>query len=280
VRITKETTPQEIITMMVGRKLEDMYGQRGVQSIDEIMLDVRGLEQAGRLHNISFNVRKGEILGIAGLVGAGRTEMARAVFGVDPHSAGEIRINNTLVNVRSPMDAITAGLGYLPEDRKLQGLFLKMAIRVNISAANMGRISKSGFLQDKVERDLADDFVARLNIRTPSIDQFARNLSGGNQQKVVIAKWLAVQPKVLIMDEPTRGVDVGAKIEIYSLMHKMAREGVALVMISSELPEILGMSDRIVVVREGHLAGEMDRAGATEHKIMSLATGTRTVAEV
>jgi inositol transport system ATP-binding protein len=186
----------------------------------------------------------------------------------------EILVDNKPVNIQTPQDAIRCGLGYLPEDRKLQGLFLKMAIRTNISAANIASISRRGFIQDRVEKDLAQQYITQLKIRTPSIDQFARNLSGGNQQKVIIAKWLAVKPKVLIVDEPTRGVDVGAKIEIYNLLRKMAAEGVAVVMISSELPEILGMSDRIVVIREGHCAGELDRADATEEKIMQMATGT------
>ena len=235
---------------------------------------MRNLSQGKRLVDVGFSVRSGEILGVAGLVGAGRTEMAKTVFGADRRDSGEILVENKMVNIRTPHDAIQAGLGYLPEDRKSQGLFLKMAIRTNVSAANIARISRNGFVQDKMEKDLAQMYVQQLNIRTPSIDQFARNLSGGNQQKVIIAKWLAVKPKVLIVDEPTRGVDVGAKIEIYNLLRKMAAEGVAVVMISSELPEVLGMSDRIVVIREGHFAGEIDRADATEEKIMTMATGT------
>ncbi len=274
VRKTSETNPREIISMMVGRNLEDMYGKPGERNIGKTVLEVRGLNQGSRLKNIGFNVRSGEILGIAGLVGAGRTEMAKAVFGADKRDSGEILIDNKPVDIRTPLDAIQAGLGYLPEDRKLQGLFLKMAISTNVSAANLSRVSQKGLVQEKVEKDLAQMYVKQLNIRTPSIDQFTRNLSGGNQQKVVIAKWLAVQPKVLIVDEPTRGVDVGAKIEIYTLLRTMVSQGVAVVMISSELPEILGMSDRIVVIREGNFAGEIDRVDATEEKIMAMATGT------
>jgi len=274
VRKASETNPKEIISMMVGRNLEDMYGSSGERNIGETVLEVRNLSQGKRLVNLGFNVRSGEILGVAGLVGAGRTEMAKAVFGADKRDSGEILVDNKPVNIRSPQDAIQAGLGYLPEDRKLQGLFLKMAVRTNISSANIASISRNGFLQERTEKDLAQLFVKQLNIRTPSINQFARNLSGGNQQKVIIAKWLAVKPRVLIVDEPTRGVDVGAKIEIYNLLRTMAAEGVAVVMISSELPEILGMSDRIVVIREGHFAGELDRADATEEKIMEMATGT------
>ncbi|NTU55031.1 MAG: sugar ABC transporter ATP-binding protein, partial [Anaerolineales bacterium] len=274
VRKTSETTPKEIISMMVGRSLEDMYGKYVDRKIGNTVLEVRKLNQGKRLVDIGFSVRCGEILGVAGLVGAGRTEMAKAVFGADKRDSGDILVDNKMVNIRMPQDAIQVGLGYLPEDRKLQGLFLKMAIRTNISAANIACISRNGFVQDKAEKDLARQYVEQLNIRTPSIDQFARNLSGGNQQKVIIAKWLAVKPKVLIVDEPTRGVDVGAKIEIYNLLRKMVAEGLAVIMISSELPEILGMSDRIVVIREGHVAGELECADATEEKIMALATGT------
>ena len=274
VRNTAETNPDEIISMMVGRKLEDMYGKPSQAPIGDMVLEVRGLNQAGRLSDISLNVRSGEILGLAGLVGAGRTELARAIFGADSRDSGEIRINNQVVQIHTPQDAIRAGLGYLPEDRKLQGLFLKMSIRLNVTAAVLGDISRSGFLQFGRERSLSTDFVKQLNIRTPSIEQRTSNLSGGNQQKVVIAKWLTVNPKVLIMDEPTRGVDVGAKMEIYNLMHEMASQGMAVVMISSELPEILGMSNRILVMREGHVMGELSRAEATEEKIMALATGT------
>lgn len=278
VRKTSETNPKEIISMMVGRNLEDLYGKPGERTIGNTVLEVRNLNQGKRLKNIGLHVRSGEILGVAGLVGAGRTEMAKAVFGADHRDSGEILIDNKPVDIRTPQDAIQAGLGYLPEERKLQGLFLRMAICTNVSAANISRISRNGFIQDQMERDLAQMYVKQLKIRTPSIDQFARNLSGGNQQKVIIAKWLAVQPKVLIVDEPTRGVDVGAKMEIYSLLRKMASQGVAVVMISSELPEVLGMSDRIMVIREGHFAGELDRADATEEKIIAMATGT--VAEV
>ncbi len=182
-------------------------------------------------------------------------------------------INNKSVAIRTPQEAIRAGLGYLPEDRKLQGLFLKMAIRLNVTAASLGEISRSGFLQFNKERELGTEFVKQLNIHTPSLEQRVRNLSGGNQQKVVLAKWLAVRPKVLFLDEPTRGVDVGAKTEMYNLMRAMASQGMAVVMISSELLEILGMSDRILVLREGRVMGEIPRQGATEEQIMALATG-------
>lgn len=274
VRKTSETTPQEIISMMVGRNLEDMYGRAGDRKIGPTMLEVKNLRQGKKLVDISFSVRAGEILGVAGLVGAGRTEMARAVFGADYRDGGEILVEGKKININTPRDAIEAGLGYLPEDRKLQGLFLRMAITTNVSAANMSRVSSGGFMRHKSEKELAESYIQQLKIRTPSCNQLARNLSGGNQQKVIIAKWLAVQPKILIVDEPTRGIDVGAKIEIYTLLRKLASQGVAVVMISSELPEVLGMSDRILVIREGHFAGIMDQAEATEQKIMAMATGT------
>jgi ribose transport system ATP-binding protein len=199
--------------------------------------------------------------------------MARAIFGMDPRDGGEVFVEGRRVDIRSPRDAIRAGLAFVPEDRKLQGLFLRMAIRLNLTAAHPGLASRAGFVQGGKERRIAQALVAQLGIRTPSVEQKAQNLSGGNQQKVVIAKWLAVRPKVLILDEPTRGIDVGAKSEIHALMHELARQGVAIVMISSELPEVLGMSDRCVVLREGRLAGELSRSEATEEKIMALATG-------
>ncbi|MHC1781769.1 MAG: sugar ABC transporter ATP-binding protein [Anaerolineaceae bacterium] len=274
VRKTAETCPDEIIAMMVGRKLEDLYGEIGKRSIGRTMLEVRGLNEGKRLKNIGFKVHSGEILGVSGLVGAGRTEMSRAIFGADQRDSGDIFIDSKPVDIRNPLDAIKAGLGYLPEDRKLQGLFLKMSVCINISAANISRISRKGFIRTKTEKKLAYEYINQLNVRTPSIEQLTCNLSGGNQQKVVIAKWLAVQPKVLIVDEPTRGVDVGAKMEIYHLIRKMAELGMAVLMISSELHEILGMSDRILVLHEGELAGELDRSEATEEKIMAMATGT------
>jgi ABC-type sugar transport system ATPase subunit len=270
---TAQTTPEEIVTMMVGRKLEDLYGVPGEKRVGEPVLKVNGLSRAGLLQDISFEVRAGEILGVAGLVGAGRSEMARAIFGADRKDSGEIWVDGKRTNILSPRDAIGAGIGFLPEDRKLQGLFLNNGIRENMTAASIANISKSGFIKKKDEKELSKKFVSQLNIRTPSIEQKARNLSGGNQQKVVLAKWMAVQPKVLFLDEPTRGVDVGAKLEIYTLMREMAQQGMAVVMISSELPEVLGMSDRIIVLREGHLAGEVSRDEATEGNIMAMATG-------
>lgn len=271
--VTKDTTTEQIVSLMVGRKLEDFYGHPSENKSGPVMLEVRGLQQKDRLYDVSFQVKAGEILGFAGLVGAGRTEIARAIFGADHKDAGEVLIDGKPTQITSPNQAISAGLGYLPEDRKLQALFLSMAVRPNITAACYKSVSKAGFLDFRKERDISALFIKQLTIRTPSMEQRVKNLSGGNQQKVVLAKWLAVKPKVLILDEPTRGVDVGAKQEIYALMHEMTRQGMAIVMISSELPEILGMSDRILVLREGRVMGQVDRAEANEENIMALATG-------
>jgi ABC-type sugar transport system ATPase subunit len=273
VRKTAESTPDQIVSMMVGRNLEDLYGQPEEHPAGETVLEVRDLQRARCPEKYTFSVRSGEILGVTGLIGSGRTEMARALFGADKITGGEVLVGGRKVRIKSPRDAIQAGIGYLPEDRKMQGLFLKMPISVNMSAANLGGISQGGFLNAREEMLLAEKYIKQLNIRTPSFDQLAKNLSGGNQQKVVLAKWLAVRPKVLIVDEPTRGVDVGAKVEIYALLREMARLGMAVVMISSELPEVLGLSDRVIVMREERLVGELTRAEASEEKIMALATG-------
>lgn len=272
-RETAATTPDEIVSMMVGRNLEDLYGQPDDHNLGETVLEVRNLRCAGKHHTYNFKVRAGEILGVAGLIGSGRTEMLRALFGADKSDGGEILVNNRPVKIRTPNDAIRAGISFLPEDRKMQGLFLQKAVSMNMTAANLNRVSQRGFLSSKREAELSQKYVEQLNIRTPTIVQLAKNLSGGNQQKVVLAKWLSVQPKVLILDEPTRGIDVGAKVEIYTLMRELAREGMAIVMISSELPEVLGMSDRVIVLRERKQVGELPRKAATEEKIMGLATG-------
>jgi ribose transport system ATP-binding protein len=225
------------------------------------------------LKDVSFQVRAGEIVGLAGLVGSGRTELARAIFGADRFDSGEILVNGQRVEIGSPQDAIRLGIGLVPEDRKLQALVLELAVRENISLAALRRLSKAGFVRLAEERRLAQYFVDALQIRTPSLEQKVRNLSGGNQQKVVLAKWLALEPKILLVDEPTRGVDIGAKAEVHHLLSQLAQRGVAILMISSELPEILGMSDRVLVMRRGMIAGELSRAEATQEKIMALATG-------
>lgn len=273
-RQTEDTTPEEIVSMMVGRDLEDLYGHMEKPKIGDTVLEVRDLHLGEKLHNINFHVRAGEILGLAGLIGAGRTDLALTIFGVFHKDRGQVLVENEPVESTSPQQAIRAGIGYVTEDRKLKGLFLGMSVRKNITAAITNLISRLGFIQEDKDRDMAQQFIKELNIRTHSMEQHAGNLSGGNQQKIVLAKWMAVRPKVLIFDEPTRGVDVGAKAEIYELMNAMAREGIAIVMISSELPEILAMSNRIIVMREGHLTGRINRDEADEEKIMAMATGT------
>ena len=280
---TAEATPERIVRLMVGRNLGDFFRKEAAPSAatGRPALEVRGLGRTGTvrdaaaivLHDVSLSVRPGEIVGLAGLVGSGRTELVRAVFGADPFDHGEVLVDGRAVSIRAPRDAIRLGIGLVPEDRKAQALILGLAIRENISLAGLGSLARFGVVRRGAERARARHFVDALSIRTPSLDQKVVNLSGGNQQKVVIAKWLSLRPKVLIMDEPTRGIDVGAKAEVHHLMSDLARQGVAVLMISSELPEILGMSDRVLVMRQGRIAGELARGDATQESIMALATG-------
>ena len=225
------------------------------------------------LADVSLNVRRGEILGIAGLVGAGRTEMARAVFGADPFDAGSIVVDGKPVAMRSPREAIRNGIGLVPEDRKQQALFLSLAIRMNLSIASLDKLGRwAVFVDESKESALIEEYRKALNIRMASPDQLVLNLSGGNQQKVVLARWLALRPKVLIVDEPTRGIDVGAKVEVHNLLFEMARSGIAVIAISSELPEVLAISDRIVTMREGRVTGEVSREKANQELLMSMMT--------
>jgi inositol transport system ATP-binding protein len=278
---TKGSSPSQVVNLMVGRNLSDLFQKGEGVAESNVVLEVRGLSRMGTkrdaaaivLDNISLTIRAGEIVGLSGLVGSGRTELARAIFGADRFDRGEILIDGQPVAIRTPQDAIRAGIGMVPEDRKLQALVLQLAVRENISLPNLGRLSSFGLVRGHEERKLVRSFVDTLQIRTPSLEQRVVNLSGGNQQKVVIAKWLALQPKILLVDEPTRGVDVGAKAEVHQLLSQLARRGVAILMISSELPEILGMSDRILVMRAGTIAGELQRHEATQERIMALATG-------
>jgi ribose transport system ATP-binding protein len=267
-----DTDREDIIHMMVGRELKEKIPKVETKAGD-IALEVKNLNRTGVLSDISFQVRQGEILGIAGLVGAGRTEVARAIFGADPIDSGQILVNGKPVVIRSPRHAISLGIGLVTEDRKALGLVLGMAVRENISLANLGFLSKLGFISRRREREVARGYVEDILIKTPSVEQAVQNLSGGNQQKVVLAKWLFTESKILIFDEPTRGIDVGAKTEIYQLMNRLAENGAAIIMISSELPEVMGMSDRILVMHEGEIAGELSREEATQEQIMHLATG-------
>lgn len=267
-----ETNRDEVITMMVGREIKEKIPKRPAP-IGEEIFRVVGLTRRGVFSDISFTLHKGEILGCAGLVGSGRTEIARAIFGADPLDSGKIYLEGKEVRIRSPQDAIRLGIGLLTEDRKRYGLVLPMTVRENTTLANLMEVAMRGFINFSKERAVAKRFVDELAIKTPSLEQIARNLSGGTQQKLVLAKWLFTKSKVLIFDEPTRGIDVGAKVEIYELMNQLAERGVGIIMISSELPEVLGMSDRILVIHEGKIAGELKREEATQEKIMHLATG-------
>ncbi len=265
-----EASPQLLIGMMVGRELTTLFPKE-LMEIGGPVLEVRHVRRNGALDDISFVLRHREILGLAGLVGAGRTELVRVLFGADALDGGEILIDGRPVHIRSPRDAIRLGLGFVTEDRKLQGLVLGMSVRENQTLASLARISRLGFVDTRREQAMAARLVDQLGIRTPTLEQEVNNLSGGNQQKVVIAKWLATQPRILILDEPTRGIDVGAKAEVHGLMTRLARDGVSILLISSELPEILGMSDRILVMRQGRLTGEFTRAEASQEAIMACA---------
>jgi ABC-type sugar transport system ATPase subunit len=265
-----DTTPAQLISQMVGRELTALYPKQDTE-IGEPVLEVSHLRRTGVLHDVSFVLHRGEILGLAGLVGAGRTELVRALFGADPMDGGEIRIAGKPVHIRHPRDAIRLGLGFVTEDRKLHGLILGMSLRENTTLASLPSVSRFGFINFSGERKLAADYVRQLDIRTQGVEQEVVNLSGGNQQKVVIAKWLATQPRILILDEPTRGIDVGAKAEVHGLMSRLAATGVSILMISSELPEILGMSDRILVVRQGRISAEFTRQEASQEKILAAA---------
>jgi ribose transport system ATP-binding protein len=267
-----EVTPDRIINLMVGRELTEMFHKEEAE-IAGPMLEVRGLTRQGAVQDVSFTLRQGEILGFAGLVGAGRTETARLLFGVDHKDAGEIWMNGKQIHIDSPVDALAAGLGFVPEDRGLQGLVLRLPVLENIMLPTLDKHAQAGWVDRRALRGTAQTYVDKLNIRTPHLRQKAMFLSGGNQQKVVLAKWLASQPKILILDEPTRGIDVGAKAEVHALMSELAKAGMGIIMISSELPEILGMSDRILVMHEGRVAAILDRSEATQEKIMAYASG-------
>jgi len=269
---TADVTPDQIIRMMVGRELGAMYPSKTTQ-VGSPLLEVQDLTLPNSKARNSFKLNQGEILGFAGLIGSGRSELARSVFGADSKVAGQIFLNGSPVDFRSPEDAIKHGLGYLPEDRKAAGLFLEMSIRLNIEAAVISKVSTNGFLSPTKERTLAERYVQQLAISTPGIEQEVRRLSGGNQQKTLVAKWLAIKPNILIVDEPTRGIDVGAKKEIHFLLRQLAESGVGIIIISSELPEILGMSDRILVMHESAIVAEYTAVEATEEKIIRSASG-------
>lgn len=267
-----ETSFDEVVKKMVGRELTDRYPQRRPE-LGDIVLEVRGASKKGSFEHVSFHVRSGEIVGVSGLMGAGRTEIMRALFGIDRLDSGEIWLAGKKTNIKNPNDAVKKGLGFITENRKDEGLLLDTSIRENIALPSLTSFSPKGVIDQKREASFVELLINRLTIKTASPETHARNLSGGNQQKVVIAKWIGIGPKVLILDEPTRGVDVGAKREIYTLMNELTDRGVAIIMVSSELPEIIGMSDRIIVVHEGKISGEVASREATQERIMTLATG-------
>ncbi|MGG6107980.1 sugar ABC transporter ATP-binding protein [Pantoea allii] len=270
--ITSEYTRQSLITKMVGRELTQLFPKFN-NAIGEEVLTVRNLTCKDRFSEVSFSVRRGEILGVAGLVGAGRSEVMETLFGMTHFDSGEILIDGVPITIDSPSAAIEKGMAFLTEDRKKSGLFLVLSVLENMSIVNMPEYSgKSGFVSHvKMAQDCMDQ-IRRLNIKTPTMDQIINNLSGGNQQKVLIARWLLAQPKILILDEPTRGIDVGAKAEIYRLISELANRGVAIIMVSSELPEILGMSDRIMVMHGGRITGILNKEEADQETILSLAS--------
>lgn len=273
-----ELTPEEVVRLMVGRRITDIYPPPG-KGRGALKLEARDFHRPPRIKNINLRLYTGEILGLAGLVGSGRTDLARAIFGVDPVERGELWIDGKPVQIRSPQDAMNLGIGLVPEDRKSQGLFSAMTVRQNVVIARLKELARLGFVDYRKARDETQRFVEELDIRTPTIEQLVHNLSGGNQQKVIIARWLGRSPSILILDEPTRGIDVGAKAEIHALMRRLADNGMAIMMISSDLPEVLGVSDRILVMREGEIVAEFDRDKATQDQIMWYATGSDRRAE-
>ncbi len=271
--ITKDCTKNDIINMMVGRVIyEDPKTHSMVKKGAPVVLKVEHLNAGKMVRDVSFELHRGEILGFSGLMGAGRTETARAIFGADPKESGDIYINGGKVTINSPQDAVKCGIGYLSEDRKRYGIVVQKSVAENTTLATLDQFVKGIFINKRKENQVAQEYVDSLATKTPDVDQLVVNLSGGNQQKVVIAKWLARNCDILIFDEPTRGIDVGAKNEIYKLMNKLAAEGKAIIMISSEMTEILRMSDRIIIMCEGQITGELDISEATQENIMSMAT--------
>lgn len=268
----KDLTMDDVVQMMIGREIGERFPKRDVKIGDEV-LKVEGLSNGKLFHDVTFSVRAGEVLGVAGLMGAGRTEIMQTIFGNMKKDAGKIYIDGEEVTVKNPRQAIKAGIGFVTEDRKTEGLLLEKSIAENIEVANLGKVSKGGVLKKDMQSELVKKGIDEFRVKCFGPWHECNNLSGGNQQKVVIAKWVYTDPKILILDEPTRGVDIGAKKEIYDVINELAAKGVAVIMVSSELPEVLGMSDRIMVIREGEVRGIIDGKEADQAKIMTLATG-------
>ena len=274
---TTKTNEGEIIRQMVGRSVDGLFPEREA-TIGEPVLEVKHLTSMGTFEDVNFTVCSGEIVCLAGLVGAGRSEIARAVFGVDPYDSGSVRMSGVKVPGKNPAAAMRLGIGFVPEDRRKQGLAMTAGVQTNITLTIRRRLARFGFITSSLEEPSARIWAARLQVKTHSLDTEAQMLSGGNQQKVVLGKWLATQPKLLIVDEPTRGIDVGTKAEVHRLLSELAGTGVALLMISSELPEVLGMADRVLVVREGRITAELVRGKATPENVMYAATHAQDVA--
>jgi len=265
------TSVPEIVSRMVGREVGDLFPKTPAE-LGDVVLEVAGLQSPGVFHDISFSVRAGEIVGLAGLVGAGRSEIARAVFGVDRYDAGSVRLGGSPVPAHNPRAAIRAGMAFIPEDRRRQGLITEGSVARNVASVIRGTLTKAGLLTTAAENRAAAPWAGKLEVKTGALDMNAATMSGGNQQKVVIAKWLASKPKLLIIDEPTRGIDVGTKAEVHRLLSELAGEGLAILMISSELPEVLGMADRVLVVCEGRITADLPRSEATPEAVMHSAT--------
>ena len=271
-RSVSEVTMDDLVKLMIGRDLKDVYPKRSLTPSD-VLLEVNNVSQTKLLRDISFQLHAGEIVGFAGIVGSGRTELARAIFGADP-CAGEMRISGQAYKPHSPTDAIGRGVALVTEDRKAQGLFLKLTVMANTTISGLKQLCQMGVIQRPKELSLVKRMIKDLSIKTPSHNFLVVNMSGGNQQKVVLARWLSIGTRIFILDEPTRGIDVGSKSEIYQIMDRLTKEGVGIIMISSELPEVLGMSDRIMVMRQGRIVKELARAEASEETIMKYAVGS------
>lgn len=269
---TRDVTRDAVVNAMVGREMTELYPPRASQKGEELFR-VDGFSRNGSFWNVSFSLRRGEILGFSGLVGCGRTKLMRAIFGADRTDEGQVYLDGRRINTRSCRDAVEAGIAYLPEDRKTQGLFLDRSVEENIASSSLGACSVNGFIRHSMMSRLARDYCARLSIAARGIEQEVGTLSGGSQQKVLLARWMARKPRVLIVNEPTRGVDVGAKGEIHRMLRDYAEAGNGVIVVSSEMPEVLGLCDRILVMRKGRIQGELDWSGATEERLVALAVG-------
>ena len=269
---TADTTKERLISDMLGRELSNMYNKQPAE-IGGTVLEVNGLTRSGVFSDISFSVKSGEIVGFFGLVGAGRTEIMRAIFGMDRYDSGEVILAGEKLRGRSPSRAIRSGIGFATEDRKSEGLALRLSILANMTIVKLSQLSRFGVISRKKQRRTADEYVSSISIKTPSVSQLVGNLSGGNQQKVVVAKWLMMEPRVLILDEPTRGIDVGSKSEIYSLIVRLAQQGVAVIIVSSEIEEILGICDKVNVIHEGRLVSTLDAATSSTNDVLTSAFG-------